>query len=75
MKWSRWYTESATSFSSIRLKTAGSVRIRLKRQSKYKNHFVYQMVRPTVIKNATNNKLYKNVELNEDWETQWETIA
>ena len=59
-------------------KTAGLIRIKLKRQLRYKGHFMYQMVRPTVIRNAlewlkTNNKLYKNVVLNQDWETEWET--
>ena len=33
-------------------KTAGLIRIKLKRQLKYKGHLMYQMVRPNVIKNA-----------------------
>jgi len=57
--------------------TAGLIRIKLKRQLKYKGHFMYQMVRPDVVKKALNwllknNKLYQNVQRNKSWEADWQ---
>ena len=48
--------------------TAGLIRVKLKRQLKYKGHFMYQMVRPDVVKKALNwllkTTLYQNVQRN-----------
>jgi len=57
-------------------KSAGLLRIKLKRQLKYKGHCMYQMVRPEVIKKAlewlqANNILYKDVTENYRWQEEW----
>ena len=57
-------------------KSACLLRVKLKRQLRYKGHCMYQMVRPEVIKKAlkwlrVNNVLYKDVTLNDKWQEEW----
>ena len=57
--------------------SAGLIRVKLKRQLKYKGHFMHELVRPEKIREAlrwlkANNPLYSEVKINNNWLSTWE---
>ena len=51
--------------------------LKLKRKLSYKGHYMHDYIRPKRVMSALNflktkNKLYKDVDICEDWETEWE---
>ena len=56
--------------------TAQIIALKLKRKLEYKGHYMYQFIRPEKIFDSlhwlkNNNPLYFDVEINQNWETEW----
>jgi len=56
--------------------SAGLIRVKLKRQLKYQGHCMYQYVRPNVVRKTlnwlkANNRLYRDIAQNDEWEDVW----